>query len=215
MKHRCMVMTLRLSSSRRSGSRQIHRSWKKCIKFTAISSPCWSFFSTSKALSTRNSYPWLNRQWQVLLWGFEAAEGGHSAQTSRQVEEKFLHHDNIPTHTSLVWQFLTSKNITVIPTHHSPDLAPCDFFLFPKMKLQLKGRCFDMTEEIHTETQEVIDTLTFENFQRCMNHGKHAGIAVYMPKGTTLKEMVVTRSYSKKLLRSNSPNFWEAPCIYV
>jgi len=25
-----------------------------------------------------------------------------------------------------------------------------------------------MTEEIHTETQEVIDTFTFENFQGCM-----------------------------------------------
>jgi hypothetical protein len=51
---------------------------------------------------------------------------------------------------------------------YSPDLAPCDFFLFPKMKLQLKGRRFDTTKEIHAETQEVIDTLTFENFQGCM-----------------------------------------------
>jgi hypothetical protein len=49
-----------------------------------------------------------------------------------------------------------------------PDLAPCDFFLFPKMKLCLKGCHFDMTEEIQAETQEVIDTLTFENFQGCM-----------------------------------------------
>jgi hypothetical protein len=36
------------------------------------------------------------------------------------------------------------------------------------MKLRLKGRRFDVTEEIHAETQEVIDTLTFENFQGCM-----------------------------------------------
>jgi hypothetical protein len=36
------------------------------------------------------------------------------------------------------------------------------------MKSQLKGRRFDMTEEIHTQSQEVIDTLTFENFQGCM-----------------------------------------------
>jgi len=50
---------------------------------------------------------------------------------------------------------------------HSPDLAPCDFFLFPKQKLRLKGRRFDTTE-IHAETQEVTDTLTFENFQGCM-----------------------------------------------
>jgi hypothetical protein len=33
------------------------------------------------------------------------------------------------------------------------------------MKLQLKGRRFDTTVEIHAESQEVIDTLTFENFQ--------------------------------------------------
>jgi len=36
------------------------------------------------------------------------------------------------------------------------------------MKLRLKGRHFDTTEEIHAETQEVIDTLTFENIQGCM-----------------------------------------------
>jgi hypothetical protein len=32
------------------------------------------------------------------------------------------------------------------------DLAPCDFFLFPKMKLKLKGRQLDTTEEIQTES---------------------------------------------------------------
>jgi hypothetical protein len=74
----------------------------------------------------------------------------------------------VPAHTSLVvQQFLTSKNIIVIPPH-SPDLAPCDFFLFPKMKLWLKGRRLDTTEEIHAESQEVIDILIFENFQGCM-----------------------------------------------
>jgi hypothetical protein len=35
------------------------------------------------------------------------------------------------------------------------------------MKLRLKGRRFDTTEEIHPELLEVIDTLTFENFQGC------------------------------------------------
>ena len=55
------------------------------------------------------------------------------------------------------------------PPPHSSDIAPhCDFFLFPNMKLRLKGRRFDTTEEIHAESQEVIDTLTFENFQGCM-----------------------------------------------
>jgi hypothetical protein len=57
----------------------------------------------------------------------------------------------------------------VIPNpRYLPDLAPCNFFLFPKMKLWLKGRHFDTTEEIHAKTQEVINTFTFENFQGCV-----------------------------------------------
>ena len=36
------------------------------------------------------------------------------------------------------------------------------------MKLRLKGRRFDTTEELHAESQEIIDTLTFENFRGCM-----------------------------------------------
>jgi hypothetical protein len=53
--------------------------------------------------------------------------------------------------------------MTIIP----PPFA-CDFFLFLKMKLRLKGRHFDTTEEIHAESQEVLNTLTLENFPGCM-----------------------------------------------
>lgn len=62
-----------------------------------------------------------------------------------------LHHDNAPAHTSLiVREFLAFTNFTAIPQPpYSPDLAPCDFFLFPKMKMRLKGRKFDTVEEIH------------------------------------------------------------------
>jgi hypothetical protein len=39
--------------------------------------------------------------------------------------------------------------MAVIPhPPYSPDLAPCDFFLLPKMKIQLKGRRFETIEEI-------------------------------------------------------------------
>jgi hypothetical protein len=48
--------------------------------------------------------------------------------------------------------------MAVIPYQpYSPDLAPYDFFLFPKMKLKLKGRRFD-TFEIRAESQGVLDT---------------------------------------------------------
>jgi hypothetical protein len=34
---------------------------------------------------------------------------------------------------------------------YSPDLAPCVFSIFLKMKLKLKGRRFDTIEEIQAE----------------------------------------------------------------
>jgi hypothetical protein len=51
------------------------------------------------------------------------------------------------THHSLFDNSWLPKTLQWFPTlPYSPDLAPCDFFLFPKMKLQLKGRRFDTTE---------------------------------------------------------------------
>jgi hypothetical protein len=56
--------------------------------------------------------------------------------------------------------------MAVIPhPPYFPDLAPCDFFLFPKMKLKLKGHRFDTIEEIQAESQRVLDTLREKDFQ--------------------------------------------------
>jgi hypothetical protein len=48
--------------------------------------------------------------------------------------------------------------MAVIPhTPYSPDLSLCYFFLFPKMKLKLKGLRFDIIKEIQIESQRVLD----------------------------------------------------------
>jgi len=53
--------------------------------------------------------------------------------------ECFLHHDNAPSHTLLVVQ----KSIPVFTQRpYSPDLAPSDFWLFPTLKMDLKGTRF-------------------------------------------------------------------------
>jgi len=84
-----------------------------------------------------------------------------------QEQTWLLHHDNAPSHTSvLTHQFLEKNKIAVIPhPPYSPYLAPCDFFLFPKMKLKLKGCWFDTIEEIQAESYSVLDTLTEKDFQ--------------------------------------------------
>jgi histone-lysine N-methyltransferase SETMAR len=50
-----------------------------------------------------------------------------------------------------VREFLATKQITVLEhSSYSPDLAPNDFFLFPKIKEILKGRHFDDTNDIRS-----------------------------------------------------------------
>ena len=55
-----------------------------------------------------------------------------------------LHHDNAPAHNTLgIWEFLAKNNIAVLEQPpYSPDLTPCDFYLFPKLKEVIKGTRF-------------------------------------------------------------------------
>jgi transposase len=59
-----------------------------------------------------------------------------------------LHYDKAPPHTSLlIREFLAKQETIVVPQPpYSPDLAPADFFLFPKLKSTLKGRRFQTVE---------------------------------------------------------------------
>ena len=49
---------------------------------------------------------------------------------------------------------------TVPQPHYSQDLAPCDFWLFPK----LRGCHYKTIEEMKEAVTKVIDTLTQEDF---------------------------------------------------
>ena len=110
-----------------------------------------------------------------------------------------LHHDNAPSHTAvLTHQFLAKNKIPVIPLPpYSPDLAPCDFSIFPKMKLKLKGRRFDTVEAIQAKTQKMLDPLTEKDFQEAFQNGGEGGTDVYMREGTTSRMTAADRPYGK------------------
>ena len=57
-----------------------------------------------------------------------------------------FHQDNAPVHDSiLVTDYLTKMGIKTVPhPPYSPDLAPCDFCLFPN----LRGCHYDRNEEM-------------------------------------------------------------------
>ena len=61
-----------------------------------------------------------------------------------------LHCYNMPAHVSrLVQSFLEKHQITQVTwTLYSPDLVPCNFWLFPKLKLSLTRKRFQTIGEI-------------------------------------------------------------------
>ena len=56
-----------------------------------------------------------------------------------------LIHDNAPVHKCVLIQDLFKEENVVQLSHppYSPDLSPCDFFLFPLLKKTLSGRHYE------------------------------------------------------------------------
>ena len=60
----------------------------------------------------------------------------------------------------LATDYLTKMGIKTVPQlPYSPDLAPCDFLLFPK----LRGCRYETIEEMKEFATKVIDTITQED----------------------------------------------------
>ncbi|GFW32557.1 uncharacterized protein TNCV_677141 [Trichonephila clavipes] len=70
-------------------------------------------------------------------------------------------------------RFLASKNIPVAPQPpYSPDLSPCDFFLFPKLKNHLKGHHFGTLENIRTAVTDQLKAIPISEFHQCYEEWK-------------------------------------------
>jgi hypothetical protein len=54
---------------------------------------------------------------------------------------------------------------------YSPDLATCDFTLFPKLKMKLKGR-FETVSDIKRELQVVLDSNKENDFDGAFEEWK-------------------------------------------
>jgi hypothetical protein len=54
-----------------------------------------------------------------------------------------------------------------VVSHQSylPDLAPCNFSLYPQLKIKLEGRHFDINEVNEAELQAVLNILKEYDFQ--------------------------------------------------
>ena len=77
-----------------------------------------------------------------------------------------FHQYHAPFHNSiLVSDYLSKMGIKTAPFPlYSRDLAPCNFWLFPKIKEKLRGCRYGKIEEMKEAVTKVIDTLTQEDF---------------------------------------------------
>ena len=100
----------------------------------------------------------------LLCWGFKGVQeeipseeagtlqiGSVAFPTGQCTSHNFI----------LVTDYLAKMGIKTVPHRpYSPDLAPCDFCLFPK----LRGCRYETIEEMKEAVTKVIDTLTQEEF---------------------------------------------------
>ena len=80
-----------------------------------------------------------------------------------------LHQDNAPAHASQEVQTTIKIQLEAeILTHpqYSPDLAPCDYTLFPKLKNELKGKHFNDLDELRSESTRILYSYPVEWFDQ-------------------------------------------------
>ena len=104
----------------------------------------------------------VNREYNIeVLGAFRKRFLGKRPALFKSAQWHF-HQDNAPVDNSiLVTDYLTKMSIKTVPqTPYSPDLAPCDFWLFPK----LTGCHYEAIEEMKEALTKVTDTLTQDDF---------------------------------------------------
>ena len=118
----------------------------------------WPLFLTALAWFTCTGFP-LHSQEGILCWGFKGVQEEIPREEARK---RHFYRDNAPVHNPiLVTDYLTKMGIkTADHPPYSPDIAPCDFWIFPK----LRGCRYETIKEMKEAVRKVIDTLTQEDF---------------------------------------------------
>ncbi len=82
-----------------------------------------------------------------------------------------LHHDNVSPHTSApTMNKLKEWGITTLEhPPYSPDMAPCDFALFPKLKSHIRGKTFGNLEDLKSACHKSLLSLPQPFFADAMH----------------------------------------------
>ena len=96
---------------------------------------------------------------------------------------RLLHNNALSHKVAIVRQYLKEEKVVELPhPPYSPDLAPCDFFLFPRLKKHLAGRKYQRRKNLGSAVFQCLNSIprkdyenAFENWIKrlklCVSHG--------------------------------------------
>jgi hypothetical protein len=113
------------------------------------------------------------------------------------------HTDNAKPHNSrLSLQKIEEYGFIRVPqTLSSPDLAPCDFFLFGYLKLQLEGKIFFDENSLKTELERILREIPIRLLCSAWKTGFTDSINVLNRLGTTYHKKYKRNSFYLILMK--------------
>ncbi len=108
----------------------------------------------------------------------------HPDPVTPHLRQLWFHHDNARSHTAGATAVKLADFHWLRHPPYSPDLAPCDFFLFPYLKRQMRGIQFDSVAEAQDEAWWIMRNIPVElmnkaiqdlaaHWQRCIDARGH------------------------------------------
>ena len=136
----------------------IEHQFLSCIRDSKKAGNLWGMMRGVGGVRKSIHQSWLAKQLGLgwICWSFKGVQEDIPSEKGRT--QWHFHQDNAPVYNSLlVTDYLTKMGIKTVPQPpYNPDIAPCDFWLFPK----LRGCCYETIEETKEDVTKVIDTLT-------------------------------------------------------
>ncbi|GFV49052.1 uncharacterized protein TNCV_5065361 [Trichonephila clavipes] len=135
----------------------------------------------------------------------------------------------INTHTAFhVVEYLAQHNVETLPhPPHSPDLAPPDFFLFPRIKSTLKGKHQGSVEAVQQAVTSELNSIPVQalleatktdgdRFNSCQVIYSQFGLAIHQNDHQARRrfvewaqnEIAVVPDFHKRILFSKEAHFW-------
>ena len=163
------------------------KEWYRWLKSTPKSEPCQVnadyFFRLWGCCALRICSKRSGDQERILRISFEKIAWCR--------EKKVTAFENdAPGHSSnLVQQYLAKhKVLQLCQPPHKPDIAPCDFWMFLKLKMALKGKQFDDIETIQSNATRELKANPKSAFEDCFKMWKHRWERVVQSNGDYFEE---------------------------